>query len=101
MNLKKLLVVGLLSMGVGCMTPHTGVYSEVTTLFGIRITTPTVGSVPAFKGEIGLLRSEVLTLKGSNCFNSTTVASDSGLFQPVSATRTIHASSTEAIVPSQ
>ena len=100
--IKKLIATTMLVATVGCATtPHTGVFSSVSTLFGLQITTPQIGNIPAFKGQIGLMREEILTMKGSNTFSSFTTASDSGILRPVTVTRTINASSSDATTPSK
>ena len=78
----------------GCVATR-GVHSNVTTVYGMQLKTPTIGNVPGIVWQLGIVRNENLDMSGSNTFNSATHVSDTGLFRPVIVDRTINATSSD------
>ncbi len=80
----------------GCATTQHGIRSQVDTIYGMQVKTPGLGTVlPPLCIQIGLIRTEELSMRGSNSFSSAT--GTQGRFWPSSVSRTITASCSDVI----
>ena len=96
--IRELLATLVLIALVACSTAP-GSHSQVNTVFGVKFTTPQVGTSPALQLMIGMIRTENIYVSPSNQFQSATEVYDSGLLRPGWAKRYVWVGGAAAPIP--
>lgn len=90
-------LLAVLVLVCGCAVSN-GVRSNLTTVYGMQVKTPTVGNIPGLEIQLGIIRNETLEMAGSNTYRSATHVGNSGLFRSVVVDRTVEASCSDVTV---